>query len=509
MRHTLYTFLILTVSLFASCDALDLSSEDGFTEGGFWKNESQVAGYITGMHAELRGQAQTFYIMGEQRGGLLTTKGTFGTGMDNISLIDHDLRETSPGYSNWAGFYSKILNLNILIDRLEGGLSFLSQDKLNYYLGQAYGMRAWYYFYLLRTWGGVPLITEPKVTQGATNPTDLYTPRSSEADIVNFLKEEITRSENSFANDNFTLNSTRDLWSKGATLMLKAEIYLWAAKVYGTDAANDLTTAMNALKAVQASGKFKLLDNFGDVFSYGNKGNAEIIFALHYEKGEAEQNMKRFMYDIPQMANYYDRNGEPIGDPLNVGDQTILATEWKWEFYESFSDKDTRKDFTFLDFYSKDRTKHGVVLRKFLGTVDANTNKRSYSDDMPIYRYADVLLLMAEIKNKQGQDPSIEINEIRKRAYGEGNYEVYTNKTFAENELAILRERDKEFVREGKRWFDVRRMQDASGKPLAFTQSGLKESEAYKLLWPIDTGTMTKDPTVKQTPGYDEAAKKQ
>ncbi len=506
MKRILYSLLLMIIPFFTSCDFLELSPEDSFAEGNFWQNESQVAGYITGMHKQLRDNAQNFYIMGEQRGGLLTTKGTFGTGMDNTTLIDHNLRESSPGYSNWAGFYGYILDLNVLIDRLSKGLSFLSTEKQNYYLGQAYGLRAWYYFYLLRTWGGVPLITEPKVAQGTTNPTDLYTPRSTEAQIATFLKEEIGRSEECFSSDNFTINRTRDTWSKAATLMLKAEIYLWSAKVYGTDTNNELTVAMTALNSVQSSNKFRLLDNFSDVFTYNNKGNDEIILALHYEQGEAEQSMKRFMYDIPQMANWYDRNGEPMNDPLNVGDQTILATEWKWEFYESFSDKDTRKDFTFLDFYSKDGNKHGVVLRKFLGTVDAATNKRSYSDDMPLYRYADLILMMAEIKNKLGQDPSAEINEIRKRAYGEGNYEIYTNKTFAENELTILYERDKEFVREGKRWFDVRRMQDGSGKPLAFTESGLQESQAYKLLWPIDTSTMTKDPSVEQTPGYDEAA---
>lgn len=504
MKKNIY-YLLMTVFFLTSCDALDLAPQDGFAEGNFWKNESQVAGYISGMHGELRAKGHTFYIMGEQRGGLFTATGTFGSGMDNTVLINHDLKEATPGYSNWAGFYDNILRLNLLIERLEGGLSFLSQDKLDYYKGQAYGLRAWYYFYLLRTWGGVPLVLEPKVAQGSTNPTDLYTPRSSEEDVIGFLKEEIVRSETGFANDDFTLSPKRDLWSKAATLMLKADIYLWAAKVYGTDTNNDLTTAMNALKAVQASKKFKLIeDSFSEVFSYNNKGNEEIIMALHYEQGEAEQTMKRFMYDIPAMASYYDREGNPMEDPLNVGDQTILANEWKWSFYETFSDKDSRKDFTFLDFYNEDRTKHGVVLRKFLGMVDAITNKRFYGDDMPLYRYAELLLMMAEIKNKQGGDPSAEINEIRKRACGEGNYEVYTNKSFAENELAILHERDKEFVREGKRWFDVRRMQDASGKPLAFTESGLSENEAYKLLWPIDTQTMTKDTSVEQTPGYDE-----
>lgn len=504
MKHILYCLLFLTASLFTSCDALDLSPEDGFGESSFWQNEAQVAGYITGMHGQLRANADKFYILGEQRGGLISDISTMSVGLDNNFLTKHNLSERQPGYSNWAGFYSNILNLNILIDRLENGLSFLTKDRSDYYLGQAYGLRAWYYFYLLRTWGGVPLITEPKVAQGTSNPTDLYTPRSTEAEIVNFLKEEITRSETCFANDKFTLNAHRDLWSKAATLMLKADIYLWAAKVYGTDEDSDLTTAMNALKDVQSSGKFWLLDNFGDVFTYDNKGNGEIIFALHYEKGEAEQNLRRFTYD-PQMSNWFDREGNPMKDPLNVGDRTILATEWKWDFYATYADNDARKDYTFMDFYNEDRSKHGVVMRKFLGMVDPATNIRYYSDDMPLYRYAELLLMMAEIKNKQGGDPSAEINEIRERACGEGNYEVYQNRSFAENELAILGERDKEFVREGKRWFDVRRMQDASGKPLAFTESGLSEKQAYKLLWPVDTNTMTQDTEVEQTPGYDEA----
>lgn len=504
MKFIKYFFLILTVSLFHACDALELSSEDQFTEGGFWKNESQVSAYITGLHSSLRSNAHVFYIWGEQRGGLMTNVSTHGVGISNSNMITHDLTEKSYGYSNWAGLYNHLLDVNVLIDRLEGGLSFLSADKANFYLGQAYGIRAWYYFYLLRTYGGVPLITEPKVSQGVANPTDLYTPRSPEADVVQFLKEEIGRSETAFASDNFTLNNGRDLWSKAATLMLKADIYLWSAKVYGTTA--DLEVAKKALNDVKASNKFQLLDNFGDVFTYSNKGNKEIIMALHYEKGEAEQNMRLFMYDIPIMSSYYNRAGEPMGDPLNVGDKCNLSTEWKWSFYETYSDQDSRRDFTFLDFYNQDKTVHGVVLRKFLGMVENNI--RYYSDDMPLYRYAELLLMMAEIKNKQGEDPSAEINEIRKRACGEGNYEVYTNKSFAENELAILYERDKEFVREGKRWFDVRRMQDASGKPLAFKEAGLDESEAYKLLWPIDSGVWTQDPTVEQTPGYDTAKPK-
>ena len=71
-------------------------------------------------------------------------------------------------------------------------------------------------------------------------------------------------------------------------------------------------------------------------------------------------------------------------------------------------------------------------------------------------------------------------------------------------------ERDKEFVWEGKRWYDIRRMWDANHKPLVFSsevnydtqEPVVKESDAYKLLWPIDIETLNKDPELVNNPGY-------
>lgn len=499
MKKILYSILFIASAMCTSCDDyLELSSEDSFVDGNYWTSAATVGAFVDGLHVDLRSKESTLYLIGEQRGGLLSGVSTFGLSISNANLINHTITKSSVGFS-WNGFYSSILQVNILIDKLENGLSFLTESQRNYYLGQAYGLRSFYYFYLLRMFGGVPIVDAPKVTQGATSPDQLYTPRSTEAETLEFIKKDIGRSETAFASDNFTLASRRHLWNKAATLMLKAEIYLWSAKVYGTDKANDLTTAKNALTAIKGSNKFDLLDNFADVFAYGNKGNKEIIFAMHHEQGEAEMYMKLFTYDIPTFANYYDRDGKAMSDPLNVGDKTSTNFEWKWSFYETFDEADTRRDATFLDFYSEDGSKKGVVLRKFLGMVDNTTKIRYYGDDMPVYRYADLLLMMAEIKNALNEDPSAEINAIRERAYGAGNYPVYTNKSFAENELAILAERDKEFVREGKRWHDVRRMQDANGKPLAFTLSGLTEAESYKLVYPLSESALLADPSLEQT----------
>lgn len=106
------------------------------------------------------------------------------------------------------------------------------------------------------------------------------------------------------------------------------------------------------------------------------------------------------------------------------------------------------------------------------------------------------------------------INQIRQRAYGAG-YPRFATSDFATTELAILHERDKEFVAEGCRWFDVVRMHDASHKPLVFSADAaypammggaatpiLSSSESHKLLWPVNATVLANDPKLQQTVGY-------
>ncbi len=143
---------------------------------------------------------------------------------------------------------------------------------------------------------------------------------------------------------------------------------------------------------------------------------------------------------------------------------------------------------------------------KFLGTIDAN--KRYFADDWPVYREADRQLMLAEIANAQNQDPTAYIKAIRDRAYGPGNDpSPFVNGSKDANELAIFRERSKEFVFEGKRWYDLRRMKVA-GEPMVYKSAAHpfgvldKATQGYKILWPVEPAIWTNDPLVNQTPGY-------
>lgn len=140
-----------------------------------------------------------------------------------------------------------------------------------------------------------------------------------------------------------------------------------------------------------------------------------------------------------------------------------------------------------------------------MGIIDANV--RNYADDWPVYREADRLLMLAEIINAEGGDPSEYIKAIRDRAFANADPTPFVSGTQDANELAIFAERSKEFVYEGKRWYDIRRMK-YGGEPLVFISPdhpyGVldKSTQGYKILWPIEAAIWTNDPLVDQTPGY-------
>ena len=508
---------ILIAGLFAlvafSCQkTIELAPIDYFGDGNFWQNEAQVTNFMVGIHKQLRDNQFMLLRLGEMRGGTYSNVDRQNTSLNELPIIEQRIDENSPGISSWAGMFGPILQINLFIQKVSA-VTFLTDARKNYFLGQAYGLRGFYYFHLLRTYGGVPLRLEPEVLNGNTDPVLLRKARSTEAETLASIKSDVAKSVGFFGAA--ASPAEKSQWSPKASFMLKGEVMLWSAKVYGTSA--DLAEAKSALTSITGNA---LQTSFANAFAFGQKNNNEIIFSLRYLVGEAEMTgVSQFLYSTFNFDNLHYKDslatGSLLVDPLLIAatnsQQIIQRYGYTFELFKAYDVKDKRRDATFYDYYKVTKTPYAINVRntaliKFLGTI--NANKRYFTDDWPIYREADRLLMLAEIANAEGSDPTSYIKTIRDRAFAPAaDPTPFVNSTKDKNELAIFTERMKEFVHEGKTWYDLRRMKYGAD-PMVFKTTGHnygvlnKATQSHMILWPIDKAIWTNDPTVNQTPGY-------
>ena len=523
MKKIISAISLAGLLVLGSCNVLDLAPIDYNAAGSYWQNAAQVETYLNGLMGQIRSDYRSPFVLGELRGSAMKEGASLeGVSLNYADLVMNRLSKDVTGVSDWNGYYSKLLQVNHYIDQVENYCEVLTDAERNLFLAPAYGIRAYFYFMLYRTYGGVPIETTVKIMEGKVEITDLYKARATAEETLAFIKEDVGKSEACYGSDR-TLD--RHAWSYFATEMLKAQVYLWSAKVttgnHAAAGAADLATAKTALENIVSSGKFGLLSNFGDIFSYTNKGNKEEIFAIYFNNTETTNNAPSFIFQAAlTVGALYDEDGNNLGDPLNLCGTGMHRVEYREALIRSIDKTDARRAATFFEAYDSPNPatrNYGSCVIKYMGHVEDGS--RYYDSDVIVYRYADVLLMLAEIENSQGNAAAAAgyINQIRKRAYGSHYTSAVEFKAadFAKTELAILKERDKEFVAEGTRWFDLIRLQDAAKKPLVYSAAAaypmnygeaavavLRESESHKLLWPINAAVLAADPELEQTPGY-------
>lgn len=520
--------LLLIAGLTSCRKQLDLTPISTISNASYWQTASQFDAFVTGIHARFRSDNANMQLLGEMRADI------FGTDLPNLSAFtgeatqglertwQNNLTLTATPVTNFGGFYYNIVQINLLISELHT-TKVVPAANVQYYLGIAYGMRAFYYFQLLRSWGGVVIQTDPVVSFDISS---LAKPAASAADVTALIKTDIDSSLSNFGG-NYSFSSVfgKAYWSKAATEMLQAEVYLWTS--YRGGGAADATTALNALNDIQtnvpslhllttntsvtgAVAGSGLLSPYASVFSSANKGNAEMIFASHYlysaTVNEATMGFVTTSF-VPQtglISNFYDSVNQTQFNSNTTGNWGgLLRAPVKITAFRQFNPLDTRALASIQPAYKYSGgvyTIAGCFACKYQGEFVAGN--RVIDNDFPIYRYADLLLLKAEAEIRLGQDPSNEINLVRARAYG-ASYNAATmgfpNQPIDASPMeALLQERLYEFVFEGKRWYDLVRM-DPNG---SYVFEHTTASQPYQLLWPIDVNALTNNPKLTQTPGY-------
>ena len=195
---------------------------------------------------------------------------------------------------------------------------------------------------------------------------------------------------------------------------------------------------------------------------------------------------------ISKVSTPYQNNPVPVG----ASTQWTTITDAHHAFLHE-DPSDTRANVNDI-IYDAPTGETYKWVNKYLGTWANGT--RYYDSDYRLYRYADAVMLKAEIQNELGSQANAiaAVNKIAKRAYGKDNY-YDGNYSKAEVDEIIINERMKEFATEGKTWFDLVRMGKAFEK--VPTLAG-KQNQKNILLWPVANASINYNPNIKQTEGY-------
>jgi hypothetical protein len=173
--------LILAAPLGSCKKYLEEKNKGNFVKNNYFTTASQARTFVNGIYTSLymfqNGDAygESPFITLELFAGHATS---LGQSVNNRAVITQTTSSVNPGFQTvWANSYNAISNANIAIANIPT-INMPDADK-KALLGEAYFLRAFFYFHLVRLYGDVPLITEPVVI----NSENLYPTRTPIADV--------------------------------------------------------------------------------------------------------------------------------------------------------------------------------------------------------------------------------------------------------------------------------------------------------------------------------------
>jgi len=443
MKNISYIIAFLLLSLYSCSDVIDLYPTSNLNTGTYYSTVDEIQAGLTGCYNGLQRSINSEWQFTELRSdnskmGLAASTNSF-----NRDLSDLDMFLPAPThqaiYTYWLNTYNNIRSANIVLDRLGADYS-PSSGTINLspitvpmadsirrqMMGEALFIRAYHYFNLVRLYGGVFQITEPISAAEAKQIN-----RSTVEDNYKLIIADLTSAASYLQATSFSKISAAN---KGKATTWAAKTLL--AKVYLTQ--NRKSDAITLLQDVISNSGHSLQSSYANVFTTSNELNSEIIFAVRFKAGGLG------------LGNTWGNDFAA----LNSGSAIINGSGLGWnsptfELDTAFLATDSRKAVCIATFGTG--TAATLYVKKFLSPVVLTGDGEA---DVPVLRYSDVLLMMAEA---QGFTPAsiTLINQVRTRTTL-GNLPSSVN-SIASFEQALANERRFEFAFENHRWFDLLR----------------------------------------------------
>ncbi|MCD8263139.1 MAG: RagB/SusD family nutrient uptake outer membrane protein [Tannerellaceae bacterium] len=497
----------LTGFLFScSTGFLDLEPALSLSSNNFYESEEDYLSTLSAVYGGYKHVLANFYLLTEVRSDNTTNQfDQINRGGDILSreqLDEFTMDEMNTSNQYWVQAYNAIYRANALLDLLEKAPAhiFVTAGLKERIEAESKFARAFQYFNLVRFYGDVPLIDKP--IEYASEAFAI--PRSPVTDIYMLIREDLN-----FAIRNLP-ESYKEVNDKGR--ITKGAALTMLAKVQMTN--KEFTGAIETLRQITQLG-YSLQPNYEDCFQPENKNNSESIFEVQYSIESAGTNSMIFDW-LPRGSDAWEYILHYAGGL--IGQWNTLTKD----MIRAYEEGDKRKELSVgLGYESLEGEFMEIpYINKWI--VYSTTEVRQNACNMPIYRYADVVLMLAEALNEKGYDsgePFTLLNSIRSRAGLPGltPSEAPSQQAFR---LAVEQERRVELAFEGHRWFDLLRTDRAIEVMKAHGESEKANPSTYRppmeqypaqafqiqphmLLYPVPYTERIKNPQVLlQNPGY-------
>jgi hypothetical protein len=424
-------------------------------------------------------------------------KGSSPDDYGDAKQIDNLQTTASNGVVNnvWTGHYQGVARTNQALDKLQNA-TFDAATK-NALIGEAKFLRAYFYFNLVRLYGGVPLLD--KVPTPAEANSDKYQTRASAADVYKFIISDLD-----FAVANLPDKGATDVGraTKSAAQSLEAKVYLYM---------KNYQKAYDLSKAVIDGGKYTLVKDYSLIWRQkavggdGGNNNSESIFEIQAGINKACSSGIN-LYTVSQ--------GPRAGGKFGWSDLGFGFNNPSTSLLNDYETGDVRRAGTVITILphgttlfdgfripSQDSVQNSTYSYKAYHSRTAEDNCGGNTDRLPkqvrILRYADILLINAEaaVQLSNTGAASTDLALVRTRA-GLG--------AAAPTLLNIWHERRMELAEEHDRFFDIVR-QDAvqPGRAAAAFAAHGKTWKSTAALFPIPQAQIDLSGNrLTQNPGY-------
>ncbi len=483
--------------LLATTGCSDFLKEDNrssLTQDNYFANATQAQSAVDGLYNRLRimntdvGYGESIWV-GLELMALHAT--TLGQSFNNNQLINQSIDPANPYFSNmWNLAYNGIGAANLVLTRVPAINMDETQKKA--LLGQAYFVRAFLYYHLVRLYGDVPLILTPI---DGTSP-DLYPGRTPQAEVYNRIIADLQAAEQAGLP---AVDRTGRI-SQGAVKALLASVYLTSAGFPLQLTANYQKAADKAAELIDAN-QYPLFTSYASLHNTTDKNQGELILQAQFAFGIATNAISALV--IPYFAGvskYNDEFGAVVPTPgfyatYEAGDLRAQEQQFYFSKYPSIKDPSVTVDF---------KTQ---ALYKYFQVESARGNGVG-DENWTLLRMPEVMLIYAEASNEVGGPTPkayAQLNAIRSRA----QLPALAGLSQDAFRTAVWKERYHELAYENKAYFDIQRTRktyNVAGNNfvdvVGFKGEVGPAFQAKYLLWGIPSAEINNNKQLTQNPGW-------